>query len=186
MSPATTGATDLAGRYATAVFELAEADGVLDGVADDLGRLGRMIAENDDLSRAIRSPVAAREDQVRAMTTIMEKTGMGDLSTRFVAMVAGNRRLFALAAMISAYRERVARHRGDVSASVVSAAALSDRQLKALAASLKAALGVTVSVDTHVDPGLLGGLRVRVGSKLVDGSLSGKLQRLRFAMKGVG
>lgn len=185
MSPATTGATDLAGRYATALFELAEADGVLDGVADDLGRLDHMIAENDDLRRAIRSPVAARADQARAMTTIMEKAGMGDLSTRFVAMVAGNRRLFALASMISAYRDRVARHRGDVSASVVSAAALSERQLKALAASLKKALGVTVSVDARVDPGILGGLKVRVGSRLVDGSLSGNLQRLRFAMKGV-
>lgn len=186
MSPATTGATDLAGRYATALFELAEADGVLDGVADDLGRLGGMIAESDDLRRAIRSPVTARADQVRAMTAIMEKAEMGDLSTRFVAMVAGNRRLFALAAMISAYRALVAQHRGDVSASVVSAVALSDGQLKALAASLKSALGVTVSVDAHVDSELLGGLKVRVGSKLVDGSLSGKLQRLRFAMKGVG
>ena len=185
MSSKTTGATGLAGRYATALFELADADGVLDQVADDLERLEAMIHASDDLTRLIRSPVISREDQTRAMVALMEKYAMGELSVRFVGVVAQNRRLFVLPDMIAAYRALLAAHRGEASVEVVSAKTLSEKQRTAIGAALKKAVGATIALDLKVDPGLLGGLVVRVGSRMFDSSLSTKLQHLRLAMKGV-
>ncbi len=186
MPSETTGATGLAGRYATAVFEMAEADGALDRVADDLGRLAAMIRGSDDLTRLIRSPVISREDQKRAMAALMEKSGMGELSVRFVGVVAQNRRLFVLPDMITAYRALLAAHRGEASVEVVSATTLTKNQRTAIGAALKKAVGGRIALDVKVDPGLLGGLIVRVGSRMIDSSLSTKLQHLRLAMKGVG
>ena len=186
MSSKTTGATGLAGRYATALFELAEADGALDQVADDLGRLEAMIHVSDDLIRLIRSPVISRADQTRAMTALMEKSAMAELSVRFVGVVTQNRRLFVLPHMITAYRALLAAHRGEASVEVVSAKTLSEKQRTAIGAALKKAVGATIVLDLKVDPGLLGGLVVRVGSRMFDSSLSTKLQHLRLAMKGVG
>ncbi|MCZ6608025.1 MAG: F0F1 ATP synthase subunit delta [Alphaproteobacteria bacterium] len=186
MSSKTTGATGLAGRYATALFELADADGVLDQVADDLERLESMIHASDDLTRLIRSPVISREDQTRAMAALMEKYAMGELSVRFVGVVAQNRRLFVLPEMIAAYRALLAAHRGEASVEVISAKTLSEKQRTAIGAALKKAVGARIALDVKVDPGLLGGLIVRVGSRMFDSSLSTKLQHLRLAMKGVG
>ena len=186
VSSETTGATGLAGRYATALFELADADGGLDQVADDLGRLEAMIHASDDLTRLIRSPVISREDQTRAMAALMEKSAMGELSVRFVGVVAQNRRLFVLPDMIAAYRALLAAHRGEASVEVISAKTLSEKQRTAIGAALKKAVGARIALDVKVDPGLLGGLIVRVGSRMFDSSLSTKLQHLRLAMKGVG
>ncbi len=180
------GATGLAGRYATALFELADGDKLLDQVAGDLGRLTAMIDDSEDLRRLIRSPVIARDDQARAMDALMDKAEMGDLTRRFVGLVARNRRLFALPDMIAAYRSLIAARRGETTAEVVSAKALSEQQLAAIGDSLRAAVGTRVAVATRVDPGLLGGLVVKVGSRMIDSSLRTKLQQLRLAMKGVG
>ena len=176
----------MAGRYATALFELADGDKLLDQVAGDLERLAAMMDASDDLRRLIRSPVIARDDQGRAMEALMDKAEMGGLTRRFVGLVARNRRLFALPDMIAAYRALIADRRGETTAEVVSAKALSDKQLSAIGESLRAAVGTRVAVAARVDPGLLGGLVVKVGSRMVDSSLSTKLQQLRLAMKGVG
>ncbi len=186
MSSKTTGATGLAGRYATAVFEMAEAGGALDRVADDLERLAAMIHASDDLARLIRSPVISRQDQKRAMAALMEKSGMDELSVRFVGVVAQNRRLVVLPDMIAAYRALLAAHRGEASVEVISAKTLTEKQRTAIGAALKKAVGAKVALDVKVDSGLLGGLIVRVGSRMIDSSLSTKLHHLRLAMKGVG
>jgi F-type H+-transporting ATPase subunit delta len=180
------GATGLAGRYATALFDLAETDKQLDRVADDLGQLANMIESSADLTRLIRSPVIARDDQGRAMAEILKKAGMGELTRNFVGVVARNRRLFALPSMITAYQSLLAARRGEATAEVVSARELTKKQLEAIAAQLKKAIGSKVSVSTRIDAGLLGGLVVKVGSRMFDSSLRTMLQRLRFAMKGVG
>ncbi len=186
MSTSTTDATGLAGRYATALFDLADGDGILDQVADDLAALDRMIDESDDLQRLIRSPVIGRDDQSRALVAIMEKAEMSTVARNFVGLVARNRRLFALPDMIAAYRGLLAARRGEATAEVVSAQKLTDQQFDAVGDALRRAVGTPVSVDARVDPSLLGGLVVRLGSRMVDSSLSTKLQRLRLAMIGVG
>jgi F-type H+-transporting ATPase subunit delta len=186
VSSKTIGASGLAGRYATALFELADADQMLDRVVEDLGRLDTMIDESDDLSRLVRSPVISRDDQTRAMMAIAEKAGMDDLTRRFVGRVARNRRLFALSDMIAAFLRLVAARRGEVVADVTSAIELTDGEHKSLVATLKTAMGAEVTVSAHVDPMLLGGLIVKVGSRMVDSSLGNKLQQLRLAMKGIG
>lgn len=186
MAAETTGASGLAGRYATALFELAEDDGKLDEVAQDLAALDSMLQASDDFTRMIRSPVLARDEQVRAITAVCEAAGLGELTRRFVGTVAANRRLFALPAMIKAYRDVLARSRGEERAEVVSAQPLSENQVQALNDALKKAIGSAVDVETRVDPGILGGLIVRVGSRMIDSSLKTKLSQLRLAMKGVG
>ena len=186
MSSERIGAGGLAGRYATALFELAVTDELLDRVADDLQHLKSMIDESGDLDRMVRSPVISRADQVRAMSAIMETAEMEDLSRRFVGMVAQNRRLFALGDMISAYLGLVAARRGEATAEVTSAAKLTGKQLDAIAGALRKVVGTAVALDARVDPGLLGGLIVKLGSRMVDSSLSTKLQRLHLAMRGIG
>ena len=186
MSSKTIGASGLAGRYATALFELAEADQLLDRVVEDLVGLNAMIDESDDLSRLVRSPMILRDDQTRAMMAILEKAGMDGLTRRFVGMVARNRRLFALSDMITAFLRLAASRRGEVTADVTSAIELTDDEHKSLAATLKKVMGAKVAVTAHVDPTLLGGLIVKVGSRMVDSSLGTKLQQLSLAMKGIG
>lgn len=186
MSSEAAGVSGLAGRYATALFELADADGALDQVAQDLGALGGMIAESDEFRRMLRSPVLSRDAQSRALDAIAEKAGFSSLTRRFVGLVAANRRLFALERMIGAYRTLLARHRGEISAEVTSATPLKDSQVDALRTALKSAVGSDVDLTTEVDPSLIGGLVVRVGSRMVDSSLRSKLQRLQLVMKGAG
>ncbi len=186
MAADSSGATGLAGRYATALFELAEYDKQLDEVADDLQQLGAMIADSEDLSRLIRSPIISRDDQVKAMDAVSEAASFSTLTRNFVGVVAENRRLFALVGMIKAYQALLATSRGEVSAEVVSAKALSDKQLAAIEDALKQAIGSKVQVDQSVDETLLGGLVVRVGSRMIDNSLKTKLQKMRLAMKGIG
>ena len=181
-----TGTADISSRYATALFQLAEAENQLDAVAADLTQLRSMIDESDDLKRLIGSPVVTRQDQGRVMTAIVEKAGMSDLVRRFVGLVAQNRRLFVLRSMINSFLDALAARRGETTAQVVSAQALSEKQKQDLEAVLKQALGNQVAIDAQIDPTLLGGMVVKVGSRMVDSSLKTKLQQLKLAMMGVG
>jgi len=180
------GAAGLAGRYATALFELAEHEKKLDDVSSDLQQLGAMIDDSEDFARLIKSPVVSRDDQVKAVDAIADAAGFNDLTKNFVGVVADNRRLFALPSMIKAYQAQLALSRGEATAEVVSAKALTAAQLKAVEGALKKAIGTKVQVEQRVDESLLGGLVVKVGSRMVDSSLKTKLQKMRLAMKGVG
>lgn len=174
----------LAGRYATALFELAESAHEIDRVHDDLVGLHAMIRESDDLRRVLQSPLIPRDQQGRAMDALLEQAGAADITRRFVGLVAKNRRLFALEDMISAYRALRARHRGEVTAEVASATPLNEAQQRAILDALKGVIGTEVAIDHRVDAGLLGGMVVRVGSRMVDFSLRTKLRKLQIAMKG--
>lgn len=186
MASSFTGSTGLAGRYASALLELADEAGKLDKVADDLKSLSAMMGESDDLKRLIASPVLTRAEQTNAMTALCKKAKLDALTSQFVGTVAGNRRLFALGSMIKAYLDELSHRRGEATAEVVSATKLTDAQLKAISDALKKAVGTKVSVDAQVDESLLGGLIVKVGSRMIDSSLKTKLQQLRLSMKGVG
>lgn len=186
MPSETTGATGLAGRYATALFELAEEGKQLDAVAKDLAGLRAMMDSSNDLRRTILSPVISREDHAKAMTVLASKAGMGELTGNFLGFVAMNRRLFALGRMIAAYLSLLAQSRGEMTAEVISASELSDKHLEKIADAVKQALGSKVAIEARVDTSLLGGLIVKVGSKMFDSSLRTKLAKLQFAMKGIG
>ncbi len=186
MASTETGSSGLASRYATALFELADEAKALDAVADDLRALKALLADSPALTRLVRSPVLSRDEQGRAIEAVLEKAGAAPLTRQFVGVAAANRRLFALPGMIDAYLAELARRRGEMTAEVTSAHALTDGQTKALTDQLKKAVGAKVSVNVSVDPSLLGGLVVKVGSRMIDSSLRTKLSKLQLAMKGVG
>lgn len=173
-------------RYAAALFDLADARKQLDQVAADLRGVQAMISQSEDLRRLLRSPVLTREAQGQAMGVLLERAGTGELVRRFVALVARNRRLFALPQMIGAYLQHLAERRGELHAQVTAARPLDDRQRAALAEALRRAAGGSVALEVKVDPALIGGLVVRIGSRMIDSSLRSKLQRLQLAMKGIG
>ncbi len=180
------GVGGLAVRYASALYDLADETGAVDAVAADLEELTTFIEESDDFARFIESPVLTLDDQTNGITAIAAKAGLNAITQKFLGLVASNRRLFALPDMIRAFQAILAARRGHVTADVTAAAELTDSQSQSLADSLKAAVGTTVAVTTKVDPSILGGLIVRVGSRMVDSSLKSKLQRLKLSMKGVG
>ncbi len=184
MAAEQTQTSGVAGRYATALFELAADKGAIDSTANDLSGIQALIDESGDLRRLIRSPLFSRDQQQAAMDAVLERAGISQLVRNFVAVVSQNRRLFALEGMIKAYRDLVARHRGEITAEVVTATPLSDSQRAAVEQALKQAIGANVTINTAVDAGLIGGMIVRVGSRMVDSSLRTKLQRLQLAMKG--
>ncbi|HYM30267.1 MAG TPA: F0F1 ATP synthase subunit delta [Candidatus Cybelea sp.] len=185
MAAETSIVSGIAGRYATALFELANEAKALDAVAADLDRLSRMLDDSADLRRLVMSPVFDREQQMRAMAAVVERAGLHDLIRRFVGIVTRNRRLFVLRDTIRGFRALLARHRGETVAQVISAEALNPNQLAALKAALKEGVGREVSVEARVDSGLIGGLVVKVGSRMLDASVRTKLQNLKVAMKGV-
>jgi len=182
----TTGVSGLAERYAAALFDIADERRMLDEVATDLRQLRTMLAESVDLSRLVRSPILTRGEQGKAISTLAERAGFSPLVRDFLAVVAKNRRLFAVPAMIEAYLARLAERRGEVTAEVIAAQPLSETQLALLSEQLRRSIGRRVSVDPRVDPALIGGMIVKVGSRMVDGSLRSKLQRLQMAMRGIG
>lgn len=186
MASRQTGVSEIAERYALALYELADERKVLDDVAGDLRTLKTLLAESEDLQRVIRSPVLSRADQGEAIAAILERAKAHELTRNFAALVAANRRLFALPRMIEAYLNELAARRGEVTAEVTAATKLSGAQEKSLAETLKKLVGAKVSVDLKIDPDLLGGLVVKLGSKLFDASLRTKLRRLELAMKGTG
>jgi F-type H+-transporting ATPase subunit delta len=180
------GVSGLAGRYATALFDLAKEKGEIDGTEDDLIVLESMLDSSGELNRLIRSPVIARDEQGRAMAAVVEKIGLGDLTKKFIGLLARNRRLFVLRRIIRSFVELSATGRGEVTAEVASAMLLSELQLSAIADQLSRAVGKNVVVRSRVDGNLLGGLVVKIGSRMVDNSLRSKLQRMKLVMKGVG
>ena len=184
MATKTTGL--IAERYASALYELADSAKALDQIAADLRSMKVMMAASADLVRLIRSPVLGRADQSNAVTALAEKAGFHDLTRRFLGTVAANRRLFTLTAVIEGFLAELARRRGEATADVTSAVSLTPAQTAALEEALRSVVGSKVTVDLKVDRSLIGGLVVRVGSRMIDTSLATKLRRLRLAMKGVG
>jgi F-type H+-transporting ATPase subunit delta len=176
----------VAGRYATALFELAKEEAQLDKIATDLNRFNEALDAFEDMKRLVKSPVFSAEEQGRALAAILDKIEIEGLAKNFLLLVTKNRRLFATPDMIRAFRAMLARERGEASATVTSATKLTETQITALKQALKAALHKEVMLDVQIDPSLLGGLIVKVGSRMVDTSLRTRLNSLKIAMKEVG
>ena len=176
----------LAERYATALFELAEDDKALAALETDVGRFATMHDQSDDLQSFLRSPIYSAEEQLRGIDAVLQKAEITGLVGNFLKVVAGNRRLFAVPEIITAFRRLMAEKRGETTAEVTSAEPLTDEQVTALKAALKDSLGKDVALDARVDPALIGGLIVKVGSRMIDSSLRTKLSSLKLAMKEVG
>jgi len=176
----------MAGRYATAVFELALDAGAIDSVSADLQKFDALLDDSADLTRLVRSPVFTAEAQSKALAAVIDKAGIGGLAAQFLKVVTSNRRLFAIRDIIKAYRALVARHKGEVTAHVTVAEPLSDAHRDEIRNTLNAVTGKDVRVDMKVDPSIIGGLVVKIGSRMVDSSLRTKLNGLKHAMKEVG
>jgi len=176
----------MAGRYAAALFELAKEQKQLDRVERDVAAFQGLLEASPDLARLARSPVISAEAQARALDAILAKVGISGFTANFLQLIVRNRRLFAISDMLRAFQALLARERGEVSADVTSAHPLSQEQLQVLSESLNASIGKHVQVRTRVDPNLLGGLIVKVGSRMIDSSLRTKLNNLKVAMKGIG
>ncbi len=185
MASETAGVSGLAARYAAALFDLADERRILDEVASDLRQLRAMVQGSPDLLRLIRSPILSRDEQSKGIEAVAEAAGLSPLVRDFLAVVARNRRLFAGPAMIEAFLAELAARRGEVTAEVTSAQPLSDAQLAALNDQLRRSVSSRISIDVQVDPGLIGGLVVKLGSRMVDGSIKSKLQRMQLAMKSI-
>ena len=174
----------MAGRYANALFELALDNKAVDAVKADLDRFDVMIADNPDLNRLVRSPVFGADEQLRALAAILDKAGITGLAANFLRVITTNRRLFAVRDMIRAYRALVAHHKGEVTAQVTVAEPLSDKNLDALMGALKSVTGgKEIDFDVKIEPAIIGGLIVKVGSRMIDSSLRTKLNAIKFAMK---
>jgi F-type H+-transporting ATPase subunit delta len=171
------------GRYATALFELALEANELDAVKGDLERFDALVAKSADLRRLVRSPVFSADEQLQALSAVLERAGIGGLAAKFLKLVAANRRLFAIRDMVKAFRELVARHKGEATAEITVAEQLKDHHVEALRAALKAVTGKDVDLDVKVDPAIIGGLIVKLGSRMVDSSLRTKLNGIKHAMK---
>ncbi|MEO8723176.1 MAG: F0F1 ATP synthase subunit delta [Sphingobium sp.] len=174
----------LSGRYALALFELARDSNQLESVASSLDTLKRALAESADFRDLTASPVIGRAAAEKAVATLAKSLRIDALTTRFLGVLAGNRRLAQLGAAIRAFETLLANHKGETLATVTSAHALSTAQVTALQKSLKARVGSDVAVDLSVDPAILGGLVVKIGSQMIDSSIRTRLNTLALAMKG--
>lgn len=174
----------LAGRYATALFDLARESKSIDMVEKSLTLLAAAIDESDDLKALIGNPLIGRESAAKAMEAVATTLQLDPTTTKFVGVLAQNGRLGQASNVIRAFRSLAAAHRGETTAEVTSAHPLTDPQIDALKAKLKARTGRDVAVETRVDPAILGGLTVKLGSQLIDSSLRTKLNTLAQAMKG--
>lgn len=174
----------LAGRYANALFELAQDQKALDTVSADLASLRKALETSPDLARLVKSPAFSADDHAKALKAILGQMKAGELTTKFILLLAQKRRLFALTGIIKAYESQVAKSRGETEAEVTAARALNDAEIAELKSALKSKLGKEPRLHTKVDPSLLGGLVVKVGSRMIDSSLRTKLDGLRAAMKG--
>ena len=174
----------MAGRYARALFELALDAKSVDAVKADIEQFDAMIAASPDLNRLVRSPVFGAEEQARALGAVLAKAGIGGLASNFLLFVTSNRRLFAVRDMIRDFRKLVARWKGEVTAEVTVAEKLSDARLEELKNTLKSITGEkAVDLNVKVDPSIIGGLMVKLGSRMVDSSLRTKLNAMKNAMK---
>jgi F-type H+-transporting ATPase subunit delta len=175
----------MAGRYATALFEVAREERAIDTVKGDLERFEGLLGESPDLVRLVRSPVFSAEQQGKALVAVLALAGIGGLAAKFLQLLAANRRLFAVRETIRGFRALVARHKGEVTADVTLAERPSDQQLAAIMDALRAVSGKDVQVDLKVDPSIIGGLIVKLGSRMIDSSLRTKLKSIKHAMKEV-
>jgi F-type H+-transporting ATPase subunit delta len=174
----------MAGRYANALFELALENKAVDAVKSDLEQFDALVAGNSDLARLVRSPVFGAEEQLKALAAILDKAGIKGLAANFLRVITTNRRLFAVHDMVRGYRALVARHKGEVTAQVTVAEKLNDKNLDALKSAIKSITGGKyIDLDVKIEPAIIGGLIVNVGSRMVDSSLRTKLNAIRFAMK---
>ncbi len=177
----------VAGRYASALFSLAQDERQTDAVADALARFDALIAESPDLERLVRSPVFSAADQLKALDAILAEANIGGVAANFIRLVTSKRRLFFIREMIADYLKLNDAYRGVTRADVTSATALTDAHIAALKESLRAASGGReVDLNVRLDPSIIGGLIVKLGSRMVDGSLRTKLNAIRLAMKEVG
>jgi F-type H+-transporting ATPase subunit delta len=172
----------VAGRYASALFDLAKEGSKVADLEQALGAFQSLLDQSPDLSRLVRSPVISANDQGRAIGAVLERAGIGGLAANFLKLVTNNRRLFVVQDIIKAYRALAAKARGEVTAEVTSAVPLNDEQVKVLKDTLKASVGKDVTLQSRVDPSLLGGLIVKVGSRMIDSSLKTKLQNMKVAL----
>ncbi len=176
----------VSGRYATALFELARDQKSVDSIKADLERFEAMLADSADLRRLVRSPVFAAEAQLRALSAVLDQTGISGISANFLKVLTANRRLFAVSDVIRAFRALVAKFKGEATADVTVAETLNARNLDALKTALKAVTGKDVALNVKIDPSIIGGLVVKLGSRMVDTSLRTKLNALKLAMKEAG
>ncbi|MCW5696362.1 MAG: F0F1 ATP synthase subunit delta [Bauldia sp.] len=176
----------VAERYAAALFELADEAGALDTVETELNAFSALLGQSEDLTRLVRSPVFTSDEQTRAVSAVLDAARLSGLGANMIKVAARNRRLFAVPDMIVGFRQMLARRRGEMSATVTSAEPLSAANVAAVKEALKAATGKDVSLEEKVDPALIGGLVVQVGSRMIDTSLRTKLGALRHAMKEAG
>jgi F-type H+-transporting ATPase subunit delta len=176
----------VSGRYATALFELARDEKSIDAVKADLDRFAAMLAESEDLKRLVRSPVFSADTQAKAVAAVLDKAGISGISANFLRVLTANRRLFAIVDGIRAFRALVAKFRGEATAEVTVAETLSEKNLDALKTALKSVTGKDVALNVNVDPSIIGGLVVKLGSRMVDSSLRTKLSSIKNAMKEAG
>ena len=182
-SPSVSG---VSGRYATALFELARDEKSIDAVKADLEKFEAMLEDSADLNRLVRSPVFSAEIQSRALAAVLDKSGITGTSAKFLKVLTANRRLFAVTDVIRAFRALVAKFRGEATAEVTVAENLNDKNLDALKTALKSVTGKDVALNVKVDPSIIGGLVVKLGSRMVDSSLRTKLNSIKNAMKEAG
>jgi F-type H+-transporting ATPase subunit delta len=176
----------VAGRYASALFELATELNKTREVESDLVKFQGLYDSSEDLSRMVRSPVISADEQANAVSEILSAAQADPVSINFFKLLAKNRRLFAAPDMIKAFRAIAARSRGEVTAEVSSAIALNDQQVAELKQTLKEKVGKDVTLSQRVDPSLLGGLVVKLGSRMIDSSLKTKLTNMKVALRGTG
>jgi len=175
----------MAGRYATALYELATETKSVDSVLADLERFEALVASSDDLRRLVKSPVFSAQEQLDAVTAIFDKTKLTGLAANFIKLAAKNRRLFSIDAMIRAFRAIVAKARGELTAQVTVAEPLNDARAADIKAALRDVTKQDVKIDIKVDPSIIGGIIVQLGSRMVDASLKTRLSAIQLAMKEV-
>ena len=176
----------VSGRYATALFELARDQKSVDSIKVDLDRFEAMLVDSADLRRLVRSPVFAAEAQLRALSAVLDQTGISGISANFLKVLTANRRLFAVGDVIRAFRALVAKFKGEATADVTVAETLNDKNLDALKTALRTVTGKDVALNVKVDPSIIGGLVVKLGSRMIDSSLRTKLNSIKHAMKEAG
>jgi len=175
----------MAGRYAIALFELALDENALDAVKADLDRFDAMVEGSPELARLVRSPVFSADEQIKALNAVLAKAAIGGLAAKFLNVLTANRRLFAVRTIIRDFRRLVANHKGEVTAQVTLAEKPSDAHLAAIKNALHTVTKKDVQVEVKVDPTIIGGLVVKLGSRMVDTSLRTKLNAIKHAMKEV-
>ena len=176
----------VSGRYATALFELARDEKSVDAVKADLDRFDAMMADSADLKRLVLSPVFSAGEQSKALAAVLDQAGISGIAANFLKVLIANRRLFAVSDVIRAFRALVAKFKGEATADVTVAETLNDKNLGALKTALKSVTGKDVALNVTVDPSIIGGLVVKLGSRMVDSSLRTKLNSIKHAMKEAG